>query len=238
MDNEDPSYEAVSSNHSSFFYYMVEEDVPSYEEDNHANDASYDEGVCVGVCVDVCVDACVGEDVDEDVDGDVDGDEDVNIPSYEPDLMHDLPISACYDEEDAVVLEKVLVDLMVAAVVLLSDGKKVDDLMEVVVAVDTPSCETLVVVDKNDELVVDNVRNHIHNGVHDRLQYVLFSTRLTEHQNYRVVLSKTTMVKQAQISTYYLKVLENHALSSSVSNLNSLWNLLWYFHDLFRSLNF
>lgn len=122
MDDEDPSYEAVPSNHSSFFYYMVEEDVPSYEEDNHANDVSYDEGVYVGVCVDACVDACVDEDVNEDVDEDAN--EDVNIPSYELDLMHDLPNSACYDEGDAASLEKVLVDLIVAAAVVLSDGKR------------------------------------------------------------------------------------------------------------------
>ena len=111
---------AVSSNHSSFLYYMLEEDVPSYEAalNDHANDVSYDEDVYV----DVCVGVCMSEDVDED--------EDVNLPSYKPNLKHDLPNSACYDRDDAVALEKALADLVL---VVLGDGKKVVDLKVVVV---------------------------------------------------------------------------------------------------------
>lgn len=225
VDDVDPSYEEVSSNHSSFLYDVVEEDVPSYEValNYHANGVSYDEGVHVDVCVGVYVDVYVGDDVD------------VNLPSYEPDLMSDLPNSSCYGEDNAAALVVVLV-VLVVLVVVLSDGKR-EVVQTVVVQVGIPSCEPLVVVDRNEEVVVDNA-NHNHNAGHDLLHRVLFLTCLVELLARQVASSKMTTAKQDHISIYYLKVVENHALSSSSSNMNSLWYLPWYFPELSQSLYF
>lgn len=94
-------------------------------------------------------------------------------------MLSDHSSDVCYNEDGTevlavVVLVVVALMVVVLVVVALNGGRKVGHQV-VVVVVGSPSCEALVVLDKNDEVVLaDSACNHRHNAGRNHLQRTLF----------------------------------------------------------------
>ena len=90
-------------------------------------------------------------------------------------MLSDHSSDVCYNEDGTEVLAVVVLAVVVLVVVALNDGRKVGHQVVVVVVVGSPSCEALVVLDKNDEVVLaDSACNHRHNAGRNDLQRTLF----------------------------------------------------------------
>lgn len=90
-------------------------------------------------------------------------------------MLSDHSSDVCYNEDGTEVLAVVVLAVVVLVVVALNDGRKVGHQVVVVVVVGSPSCEALVVLDKNDEVVLaDSACNHRHNAGRNHLQRTLF----------------------------------------------------------------